>query len=121
MNTETPSPPADPDTESKSEEHSPFAERDDFRDLTSYEEAIVHGMCKPIYHPGGGYLWESNVYQGFDIDQILPPRPPLEGLPSTALPARRIPDRRMAATDRRRARNRVGRKTRRSNRIRAGK
>ncbi|AWN04163.1 hypothetical protein KNT89_gp50 [Gordonia phage Petra] len=91
-------------------ERSQFAERDNFRDLTPYEEAILHGMTKPAYFPGRGYFMVQGVYQGYADDRVITHR---DGTVEA------IPDPRIARTERRRARNKAGRKSRRINRIRA--
>ncbi|UVK58993.1 hypothetical protein SEA_KAPPAFARMDELTA_55 [Gordonia phage KappaFarmDelta] len=91
-------------------ERSQFAERDNFRDLTPYEEAILHGMTKPAYFPGRGYFMVQGVYQGYADDRVI-----VHPNGDTEV----IPDPRIARTELRRAKNRVGRKSRRINRIRA--
>ncbi|QDF17151.1 hypothetical protein JZX82_gp56 [Gordonia phage William] len=93
-------------------ERSQFAERDDYRDLTPYEEAILHGMTKPAYIPGRGYCMVQGVYQGYADDQMVTRR---DGTIEF------LPDPRIARTERRRAKNKVGRKSRRINRIRAAR
>lgn len=85
-----------------------FAHRDDHRDLTSYEAAILHGMDKPAYLPGRGYVVVQGVYQGYADDQVI-----IHADGSTEF----VPDPRIARTVRRRAKNRVARKSRRINRL----
>ncbi|QCG77638.1 hypothetical protein HOV42_gp55 [Gordonia phage Fairfaxidum] len=94
------------------EDRSQFAERDDYRDLTPYEEAVLHGMTKPAYIPGRGYCMVQGVYQGYADDQVVTHR---DGTTEV------VPDPRIARTERRRAKNRVARKSRRVNRIRAAR
>ncbi|UAJ16483.1 hypothetical protein PP504_gp52 [Gordonia phage Dolores] len=69
-----------------------------YRQPTTFEKAVLLG------------LQNKPIYQGYADDQVIV-RP--DG--STDF----IPDPRIARTERRRAKNRVGRKSRRTNRIRA--
>lgn len=71
---------------------------DGHREPTEFEKAVLHGLqFKP-------------VYQGFAGDRVITHR---DGTTEV------VPDPRIAHTERRRAKNRVGRKSRRMNRIRA--
>lgn len=85
-----------------------FDQRDEHRDLTSYEAAILHGMDKPAYIPGKGYVVVQGVYQGYADDQVI-----IHADGTTEF----VPDPRIARTARRRAKNRVARKSRRINRL----
>ncbi|QWY84323.1 hypothetical protein SEA_JALAMMAH_57 [Gordonia phage Jalammah] len=71
---------------------------DTYRDPTEFEKAVLRGLqFKP-------------VYQGFADDQVIVR---VDGTHEF------VPDPRIARTERRRARNKAGRKSRRINRIRA--
>jgi hypothetical protein len=97
------------------EERSPFAERDNFRDLTAFETAVLHAL-------------PANVYTGIRALRALPPRQGIGIGRVGELPRRWEPLPRGAGgrgpmqstVDRRREANRVARRQRRINRVRGG-
>lgn len=87
-----------------------FAARDEFRDLTSYESAVLRAL-------------PANVYTGTRVMRTLPPRQGIGIGRVGELPRRVEPDQQgtgplQAVVARRRAKNRVARNSRRINRIR---
>ncbi|QDP44176.1 hypothetical protein SEA_JUJU_60 [Gordonia phage JuJu] len=86
---------------------------DTYRDPTEFEKAVLNGLQRRHFQFQWGFGGEGSipqVYMGYTDDQVIVWADGTEEF---------IPDPRIARTERRRARNRAGRKSRRINRIRA--